>query len=58
MVDGALVFGAGFAPFRGGPMAYAKSRGYSEIKATLQRLMRQYGHRFEPDPYWDGRDKS
>jgi 3-hydroxyacyl-CoA dehydrogenase/enoyl-CoA hydratase/3-hydroxybutyryl-CoA epimerase len=56
-VDGALVLGAGFAPFRGGPMAYAKSRGYAEIKATLEGLMRQYGPRFEPDPYWDGRDK-
>jgi 3-hydroxyacyl-CoA dehydrogenase/enoyl-CoA hydratase/3-hydroxybutyryl-CoA epimerase len=54
VVDGALIFGAGFAPFRGGPMHYAKRRGHAEIKATLERLAGQYGPRFRPDPYWDG----
>jgi len=57
-VDGALIFGAGFAPFRGGPMAYARARGHMEIKATLEALMRQYGPRFKPNPYWDPRDET
>jgi 3-hydroxyacyl-CoA dehydrogenase/enoyl-CoA hydratase/3-hydroxybutyryl-CoA epimerase len=56
IVDGALVFGAGFAPFRGGPMHYAKQRGHAEIKATLERLAGQYGPRFRPDPYWGATD--
>ena len=29
LIDAAMVFGAGFAPFRGGPMQYAKSRNFS-----------------------------
>jgi 3-hydroxyacyl-CoA dehydrogenase/enoyl-CoA hydratase/3-hydroxybutyryl-CoA epimerase len=57
-VDGALIFGAGFAPFRGGPMHYARCRGHAEIKATLERLAGQYGPRFKPDPYWDKPDRT
>ncbi len=52
VLDGAIVFGTGFAPFRGGPMHYARARGVAEIIATLERLARQHGPRFEPDPHW------
>jgi 3-hydroxyacyl-CoA dehydrogenase/enoyl-CoA hydratase/3-hydroxybutyryl-CoA epimerase len=52
-VDGAMVFATGFAPFRGGPMHYARERGIGEIKATLERLAQRYGDRFRPDPGWD-----
>lgn len=52
-VDGALIFGAGFAPFRGGPMHYARQRGFAEIKAALTGLQRKLGDRFTPDAYWD-----
>lgn len=51
-VDGALIFGAGFAPFRGGPMTYARSRGHADIRKTLEGLAAQHGPRFAPDPYW------
>ncbi|MGH6976041.1 MAG: 3-hydroxyacyl-CoA dehydrogenase NAD-binding domain-containing protein, partial [Stellaceae bacterium] len=51
-VDGALVFGAGFAPFRGGPMRYARRRGIAEVVAALDRLAAQHGERFRPDPGW------
>ena len=27
IVDGAMIFATGFAPFRGGPMHYARARG-------------------------------
>ena len=54
-VDGALIFGAGFAPFRGGPMTYARARGFEDIKQTLEVLAAQHGPRFAPDPYWDER---
>jgi 3-hydroxyacyl-CoA dehydrogenase/enoyl-CoA hydratase/3-hydroxybutyryl-CoA epimerase len=52
-VDGAMVFATGFAPFRGGPMHYARERGIGEIKATLERLAQRYGDRFRPDSGWD-----
>ena len=53
VVDGAMIFGTGFAPFRGGPLAYARSRGKADIVATLQGLTAKYGDRFKPDPGWD-----
>ncbi len=37
-VDLAMVFGTGFAPFRGGPMRYAETRGWADVAQTLQRL--------------------
>src|SRR5690625_7813341 len=36
LLDGAMIFGTGFAPFRGGPMNYARSRGYMDIKARSE----------------------
>lgn len=37
-IDLAMVFGTGFAPFRGGPMRYAESVGYSKIAESLEKL--------------------
>lgn len=52
-VDAALVFGAGFAPFRGGPIRYARQRGAVQIVAALETLRDEYqDKRFEPDPGW------
>lgn len=53
LLDGAMIFGTGFAPFRGGPMNYARSRGYMDIKASLQSLTQLHGDRFAPDPGWE-----
>jgi 3-hydroxyacyl-CoA dehydrogenase/enoyl-CoA hydratase/3-hydroxybutyryl-CoA epimerase len=52
-VDGAMIFATGFAPFRGGPLHYARSRGAAEIRTTLSRLEEKYGARFRPDAGWD-----
>jgi 3-hydroxyacyl-CoA dehydrogenase/enoyl-CoA hydratase/3-hydroxybutyryl-CoA epimerase len=52
-VDGAMIFATGFAPFRGGPLHYARSRGVEDIRATLTRLAETYGGRFRPDAGWD-----
>ena len=51
-VDGAMIFATGFAPFRGGPMHYARSRGTDEIRNRLKELAERHGNRFEPDPGW------
>ena len=37
-IDLAMVFGTGFAPFRGGPMRYAESIGFAKIAEALEKL--------------------
>lgn len=51
-VDVGMVFGTGFAPFRGGPIHYARSEGIDEIQHRLLRLVEAYGDRFTPDDGW------
>ncbi|MHA4875184.1 hypothetical protein, partial [Enterococcus faecium] len=48
----AVIFGTGFAPFRGGPLAYARDRGTKEVVRRLRELSTRYGARFEPDAGW------
>ena len=38
IVDGAMIFATGFAPFRGGPMHYARTRGVANVRDALERL--------------------
>jgi len=52
LVDAGLVFGAGFAPFRGGPLKYARAQQAANIKERLEQLESRYGDRFTPDPGW------
>ncbi len=52
LLDAAMIFGTGFAPFRGGPMQYAKARGYAKIVERLTALEESHGPRFHPDPGW------
>ncbi|WP_347329769.1 3-hydroxyacyl-CoA dehydrogenase NAD-binding domain-containing protein [Marinimicrobium locisalis] len=52
LLDGAMIFGTGFAPFRGGPMKYAHERGFGEIQQRLQQLEQLHGQRFSPDAGW------
>jgi 3-hydroxyacyl-CoA dehydrogenase / enoyl-CoA hydratase / 3-hydroxybutyryl-CoA epimerase len=52
MVDGAMIFGTGYAPFRGGPLNYARSRGVQNVTATLYALAVRFGDRFRPDAGW------
>ena len=46
-VDLAMVFGTGFAPFRGGPLRYADTVGIAKIVETLDRLSSE-SPRFAP----------
>lgn len=50
--DAGMVFGTGFAPFRGGPLHYAKARGVTEVTEALRRLEERHGPRFAPSPGW------
>ncbi|MDZ7750429.1 MAG: 3-hydroxyacyl-CoA dehydrogenase NAD-binding domain-containing protein [Gammaproteobacteria bacterium] len=52
LLDAGLVFGAGFAPFRGGPMAYARERGTGRVQARLRQLETRHGRHFHADSGW------
>ena len=52
LLDAGVIFGTGFAPFRGGPLHYAKARGTTAIVMRLNELARLHGERFEPHSGW------
>jgi 3-hydroxyacyl-CoA dehydrogenase/enoyl-CoA hydratase/3-hydroxybutyryl-CoA epimerase len=52
LLDGGAVFATGFAPFRGGPLQYARQRGIAEVVNRLNELADHYGARFRPDAGW------
>ena len=52
LIDAAVIFGTGFAPFRGGPFAYARARGINAVVERLESLAQRHGARFEPDGGW------
>jgi 3-hydroxyacyl-CoA dehydrogenase/enoyl-CoA hydratase/3-hydroxybutyryl-CoA epimerase len=52
LVDAGVIFGTGFAPFRGGPLTYARARGVEQCVTRLKSLEQRYGERFRPDPGW------
>jgi 3-hydroxyacyl-CoA dehydrogenase/enoyl-CoA hydratase/3-hydroxybutyryl-CoA epimerase len=52
LLDAGVIFGTGFAPFRGGPLKYARDRGIDEIRQQLGRLQERYGERFRPHDGW------
>jgi 3-hydroxyacyl-CoA dehydrogenase/enoyl-CoA hydratase/3-hydroxybutyryl-CoA epimerase len=53
LLDAGMIFGTGFAPFRGGPMHHIQSTGPAALQARLQQFTSRYGERFTPDPGWD-----
>lgn len=52
LLDAGAVFATGFAPFRGGPLQYAKDRGVANVTHRLNELADLYGERFRPDAGW------
>ncbi len=52
LLDAGMIFGTGFAPFRGGPLHYARARGTTSIVARLEQLAATHGPRFRPDAGW------
>jgi len=52
LLDAGVIFGTGFAPFRGGPLQYARTRGVEAVTARLRELASTHGERFEPHEGW------
>jgi 3-hydroxyacyl-CoA dehydrogenase/enoyl-CoA hydratase/3-hydroxybutyryl-CoA epimerase len=53
LIDAGVIFGTGFAPFRGGPLQYARETGVDALVGRLEVLATQHGSRFRPSPGWN-----
>ncbi len=53
LLDAGVIFGTGFAPFRGGPIQYVRETGVEAVLARLAALQATHGDRFAPRPGWD-----
>ena len=52
LLDAGVIFGTGFAPFRGGPIQFARDRGLDATHLRLIALASRYGDRFRPHSGW------
>jgi 3-hydroxyacyl-CoA dehydrogenase/enoyl-CoA hydratase/3-hydroxybutyryl-CoA epimerase len=52
LLDAGVVFGTGFAPFRGGPLQHNRQEGITRQEEQLRTLEDHFGARFAPDPGW------
>ncbi|MEN8106826.1 MAG: 3-hydroxyacyl-CoA dehydrogenase NAD-binding domain-containing protein [Pseudomonadota bacterium] len=53
LLDAGMVFGTGFAPFRGGPMQHIDAIGADRLVKEMDNEKHLRGDRFAPDPGWD-----
>ena len=53
LLDAGVIFGTGFAPFRGGPIQHIRTVGADALLARLMALQAKYGERFAPRAGWD-----
>ena len=53
LLDAGVIFGTGFAPFRGGPIQYIRDTGADALKSKLEALALRHGERFKLRPGWD-----
>jgi 3-hydroxyacyl-CoA dehydrogenase/enoyl-CoA hydratase/3-hydroxybutyryl-CoA epimerase len=52
LLDAGVIFGTGFAPFRGGPIQYIRSTGAGALREKLEALAQAHGPRFAPKQGW------
>ncbi|NZA26932.1 enoyl-CoA hydratase/isomerase family protein [Luteimonas sp. SJ-92] len=53
LLDAGVIFGTGFAPFRGGPIQHIRDTGTGALLERLAALQAAHGDRFAPRPGWD-----
>ncbi len=52
LLDAGIIFGTGFAPFRGGPTNYSLNEGVDKIVSSMQEYQSKHGARFQPSAGW------
>ncbi len=52
-LDAGVIFGTGFAPFKGGPMQMVRIEGREAMINQLEQLQVEHGNRFKPDQGWE-----
>jgi 3-hydroxyacyl-CoA dehydrogenase/enoyl-CoA hydratase/3-hydroxybutyryl-CoA epimerase len=52
LLDAGVIFGTGFAPFRGGPIQYIRATGAGGLREKLEALAQTHGARFAPKQGW------
>jgi 3-hydroxyacyl-CoA dehydrogenase/enoyl-CoA hydratase/3-hydroxybutyryl-CoA epimerase len=63
LIDAGVVFGTGFAPFRGGPLRHIRHEGIAFFHGRLNTFEERFGSRFTADEGWselppEGQDAS
>jgi 3-hydroxyacyl-CoA dehydrogenase/enoyl-CoA hydratase/3-hydroxybutyryl-CoA epimerase len=53
LLDAGVIFGTGFAPFRGGPIQYTRTEGVAAVRERLAKLEARHGARFAKKEGWD-----
>jgi 3-hydroxyacyl-CoA dehydrogenase/enoyl-CoA hydratase/3-hydroxybutyryl-CoA epimerase len=53
LLDAGVIFGTGFAPFRGGPIQYVRTEGVAAVRERLAKLEAKHGARFAKKEGWD-----
>lgn len=53
LIDAGMIYGTGFAPFRGGPLQAARDIGLENVLARFAQLQDQYGQGFAADTGWE-----
>jgi len=56
LLDAGIIFGTGFAPFRGGPMNYSENEGVEAIVTSMKEYESRFGERFHPAEGWSQLD--
>ena len=52
LLDAGIIFGTGFAPFRGGPLNYSLQQGVDSLTGSMDEYGNKYGERFSPAKGW------
>lgn len=52
LLDAGVIFGTGFAPFRGGPLKHSEDSNVDALQKDMKKFQQQFGDRFDPDEGW------
>ncbi len=52
LLDAGIIFGTGFAPFRGGPLYYSQQQGIDTLRESMTAYADRFGDRFAPVDGW------